>query len=195
VDAGLLHPCSYGAHPEWFAPGDKQEPTPPMGYVVSFTSFHERGFGVPASRFMRTLPHYYGVELHNFNHNSIAQAAIIAIVYVGYLGIEHHWDLQLHLFRAEPFSLSIDVKKVHHTMRVGGCMLQLRPGQAQLYIPTILTSSNKGWQGRWFFLRNDDDLMPMYTQHVIFTAGEHWRWGTPRELQALQLLLDALWRL
>jgi hypothetical protein len=80
-------------------------------------------------------------------------------------------------------------------MRVGGCMLQLRPGQAQLYIPTILTSSNKGWQGRWFFLRNDDDLMPMYTQHVIFTAGEHWRWGTPRELQALQLLLDALWRL
>jgi hypothetical protein len=33
---------------------------PPAGYVVSFTPFHERGFGVPASRFMRALSHYYG---------------------------------------------------------------------------------------------------------------------------------------
>jgi hypothetical protein len=41
-------------------------------YVVSFIPFHERGFGMPVSRFMRVLPHYYGVELHNFNPNSIA---------------------------------------------------------------------------------------------------------------------------
>jgi hypothetical protein len=45
---------------------------PPVGYIVSFTSFHERGFGVLASRFMQALPYYYGVELHNFNPNSIA---------------------------------------------------------------------------------------------------------------------------
>jgi hypothetical protein len=48
--------------------------------VVSFTPFHERGFGMPASRFMRALPHYYGVKLHNFNPNSIAQAAIFVAV-------------------------------------------------------------------------------------------------------------------
>ena len=52
--------------------GDEQVPNPPMGYMVSFTSFHERDFGVLASRFMRDLPHYYGVELHNFSPNSIA---------------------------------------------------------------------------------------------------------------------------
>jgi hypothetical protein len=40
--------------------------------VLSFVSFHERGFRVPASRFMRALLHYYGVELHNLNPNSIA---------------------------------------------------------------------------------------------------------------------------
>jgi hypothetical protein len=38
-------------------------PDPPAGYIVSFTSFHERGFGIVASRFMRALLHYYGVEL------------------------------------------------------------------------------------------------------------------------------------
>ena len=56
--------------------------------MVSFTLFHKRGFGVPASRFMRALLHYYGVEFHNFNPNSIAQAPIFTAVYEGYLGIE-----------------------------------------------------------------------------------------------------------
>jgi hypothetical protein len=43
-----------------------------MSYVVSFISFHELGFEMPVSRFMWALPHYYGVELHNLNSNSIA---------------------------------------------------------------------------------------------------------------------------
>jgi hypothetical protein len=58
---------------------------------------------VLVSRFMRALPHYYGVELYNFNLNSIAQAAIFTAVYEGYLGIEPHWDLWLHLFWVEAF--------------------------------------------------------------------------------------------
>jgi hypothetical protein len=73
--------------------------------VVSFVSFHERGTRVSASRFMRALPHYYGVSCTTSTPNSIAQAAIYTAVYEGYLMIEPHWDLWLHLFRAEPFSL------------------------------------------------------------------------------------------
>jgi hypothetical protein len=48
--------------------------------MVSLIAFDERGFGVPASRFMRALLHHYGVELHNLNPNFIAQAAIFAAV-------------------------------------------------------------------------------------------------------------------
>jgi hypothetical protein len=69
------------------APGSEADPTPPPGYVVSFTPFHERGFRMPACRFMRALPHYYGVELHNFNPNSIAQVAIFVAVCEGFLGL------------------------------------------------------------------------------------------------------------
>ena len=43
----------------------------PLGYVVCFLAFLDRGFRILASRFMRALVHYYGVELHNFNPNSI----------------------------------------------------------------------------------------------------------------------------
>jgi hypothetical protein len=86
VADGLLHPLSSGPQPEWMAPASEADPTPPLGYVVSLIPFHEWGFGVPASRFMRALLHYYRVELHNFNPNSIAQAAIFTAVCEGFFG-------------------------------------------------------------------------------------------------------------
>ena len=160
---GLLRPLSGGAQPEWMAPSEAV-PSPPPGYVVSFILFHERGFGVPASRFMRALLHHYGVELHNLNPNSIAQAAIFAVVCEGFLGIKVHWDLWTHLFSAELFALTTGAKKVRMAVRAGGCTLQLRQGRAQQYIPAILVSSNKGWQRRWFYLRNDDGRLPSFSQ-------------------------------
>jgi hypothetical protein len=45
---------------------------PPEGYVVNFVAFHERGLVVLSSRFMRAIPHYYGVELHHLAPNSIS---------------------------------------------------------------------------------------------------------------------------
>ena len=77
--------------PAWISPHpDETEPKPPQGYVVSFVRLHERGFGVPVSRFMRALCEYYGVELHNFSPNSISQAAVFVAICKGYLGIEAH---------------------------------------------------------------------------------------------------------
>ena len=90
VDDGLLHPVTDPNRPEWIAPGNEPEPRPHDGYIVSFVAFHERGLGLPVDRFMRALPHYYGMELHNFNTNSIVQAAIFVSVYEGYLGIAPH---------------------------------------------------------------------------------------------------------
>jgi hypothetical protein len=93
---------------------------------------------------MRVLLHYYGVELHNFNPNSIAQAAIFAAVCEGFLGIDPHWDLWLHLFTAEFFVATTEAKKVRMAVRAGGCTLQLRPGRAQQYIPPPLRLRTRG---------------------------------------------------
>jgi hypothetical protein len=80
VAEGLLRPLSDERQLEWMPPSSGAAPSPPPRYVVSFVSFHERGFGVPASRFMRVILHVYGVELHNLSPNSISQAAIFAAV-------------------------------------------------------------------------------------------------------------------
>ena len=71
IDDGLLRPITDPDRPEWIAPSGEPELRPREGYVMSFVSFHECGLGLPADRFMRALLHYYGVELHNFNPNSI----------------------------------------------------------------------------------------------------------------------------
>jgi hypothetical protein len=116
VADGLLRPLSGGPQSKWMAPSEA-DPTPPPGYVVSFIPFHERGFGVPASHFMWALLHYYGVELHNFNPNSIAQAAIFAVVCEGFLGIDPHWDLWTHLFSVKLFASTTEAKKVRMAVR------------------------------------------------------------------------------
>jgi hypothetical protein len=70
---GLLRPRTSRDLPEWrVPPASHREPVPPEGYMVSFVAFHERGLGVPPSRFMRAIPHYYGVELHHLTPNSIS---------------------------------------------------------------------------------------------------------------------------
>jgi hypothetical protein len=193
VADGLLRPLSGDPQPEWMVPPSGAAPTPPPGYVLSFVSFHERGFGGPASRFMRALLHYYGVELHNLNPNSIAQAAIFVAVCECFLGIDPHWDLWTHLFSVEPFALTTGEKRVRMAVRAGGCILQLRQAHTQQYIPAILVSSNKGWQCRWFYLQNDDGRLPSFSQRVVTAVGSNWRYGAAREKQEnLQPLLEAL---
>ena len=123
IDDGLLRSVIDPNRPEWIAPRNEPEPRPHDGYIMSFVSFHERGLGVPADRFMRALPHYYGVELHNFNPNSIAQAAIFVTVYEGYLGIAPHWELWLHLFQAGHTTKPTGTTGTRKTTSTGGCTL------------------------------------------------------------------------
>jgi hypothetical protein len=78
-------------------------------------------------------------------------------------------------------------------VRAGGCILQLRQSRASQYIPAILASSNKGWQRRWFYLWNDGEMLPPFSQQVVTVAVDAWRYGTPHERQKnLEPLLKAL---
>ena len=94
VRHGLLHPLS--TFVEWLLPGDEDEPLPPEGYVVSFALFHERGFIVPAHKFLRGLLDYYQVELQHLNPNGIQHIVAFVALCEGFLGISPHFDLWRH---------------------------------------------------------------------------------------------------
>jgi hypothetical protein len=168
----------------------------PEGYVVSFIAFHERGLGMPPSRFMRALLHHYKVELHHLAPNSISQVAIFAAVCEGYLGMEPHWNLWLHLFKAEHFAKKAGERGVRRAVHVGSCTLQVRVGQGELYIPAQLISSNNGWHDGWFYLRNDDDRLLKFSGRVLMSHEDNWTYGVIKEEKPkLQSLLDTLRRL
>ena len=54
---GMLLPLTVAE--EWRIPGAEDFPIPQQGYVVSFVTFHERGFSIPAGRFIRVVLHEY----------------------------------------------------------------------------------------------------------------------------------------
>jgi hypothetical protein len=136
-------------------------------------AFHERGFGVPASPFMRALLHYYKVELHHLAPNSISQAAIFTAVCEGYLGMESQWNLWLHLFRAEHFAKKAVERGVRRAVHAGSCTLQVRSSRGDQYIPAQLISSNSVWHDGWFYLCNDDDQLPRYSGRVLMVREEN----------------------
>jgi hypothetical protein len=73
-------------------------PTPPDGYVVSFTPFHERGLVVSPHRFLWQLLHHYKIELQHLNPNGIQHIAAFVMLCEGYLGIEPHFELWKYFF-------------------------------------------------------------------------------------------------
>jgi hypothetical protein len=147
VNGGQLAPNVEGSPLAWIVPpATDQEPNPPYGYVISFIRHHERGFAMSASHFMRGLCHHYGVELHNFDPNAIAQAATFVSVCEGFLGIPVNWDLWVHLFRTELHTLATAETRVLRVVRAGGLSIALRDSCREFYLSCTMTSNNVEWE-------------------------------------------------
>ena len=86
------------------------------------------------------------------------------------------WDLWLHLYRGELFNAPSGTVGVRKPVRAGCLNLVLKTGKAEKpreYIPVGLTSNHAGWDSQWFYLRNDDDLLPAYTGRLISERLDH----------------------
>jgi len=84
---------------------------------------------------------------------------------------------------------------VRKPVRVGCLNLVLKTGKVEKpreYISVGLTSNHAGWDSQWFYLRNDDDLLPAYTGCLISERPDHWRYGVVQDNQPrLDPILDA----
>jgi hypothetical protein len=175
VAGGQLAANQNGQPAEWIVPSERERvPNPPYGYVVSFIRFHERGFTALASRFMQALCYHYDVELHNFAPNAISQVATFVGVCEGFLGIPVNWDLWIHLFRAELYTLPTSETRTRRVVRAGGMSLAVRFQHKEEYIPSTMTTNNADWERGWFYLRNAEPGLPPYTGKVLRERAPFW---------------------
>jgi hypothetical protein len=143
---------------------------------------------------MRALCHHFGVELHNFAPNAISQAATFVGVCEGFLGIPVNWDLWVHLFRAELFTLPTTEPRTRRPVRAGGMSLAVRGQRKDDYIPSTIMTNNAGWERGWFYLRNNKPDLPPYTGLVLRERPASWYHGVspPQHQARLDSLLAAL---
>jgi hypothetical protein len=167
VKAGQLPPLTEAV--EWIVAADESVSRPPSGYVVSFVAFHERGFSIPADRFIRGVLFAYGLRLQHLNPNNMQQMATFEAMCEGFLSIGVHWDF----FR---YFLSFDYLREGSRAATIGCTnLRVKQGRDDDYIPVSLTSSNSGWHKGWFYLRNDPEhALPAYTRCSIAKSQRNW---------------------
>lgn len=65
--------------------------------------------------------------------------------------------------------------------------IHLRGSRSKGYIPLRLCSSNKGWHGQWFYLRNHGAPSTIghgllaFLPQVPSEAPQSWAWGVPKE--------------
>jgi hypothetical protein len=173
VEAGQLPPLTTAV--EWRVPGDESVPRPPKGYMVSFVAFHERGFSVPAGRFIHGVLFEYGLQLQHLNPNNIQQMAAFEAMYEGYLGISAHGTSsstsQVHLLEGGLRAATIDCTN-----------LRMKQGRGDDYILVSLTSLNSGWHKGWFYLRNDPEFaLPSYTGNSIAESRRNWADGPAKK--------------
>jgi hypothetical protein len=72
------------------SPGERQGAEPASGLCGLLPVVPGPGVWNSRRRLIRAILHYYGVELHNLNPNSVMQGAIFATVCEGFLGVPAH---------------------------------------------------------------------------------------------------------
>jgi hypothetical protein len=79
-------------------PLDPMFPAPEEQCMVFFVVFYEWGFGTPWHRFLRSLPRYYGLELHHLTPPGVLHIAAFVTLCEAYLGIDLELDLWKYFF-------------------------------------------------------------------------------------------------
>ena len=143
VEAGILPDRATAG--SWLALGESF-PTPHTDKAVVFEDYFWRGLGFPVHPFLRDLLELWVVSLCNLHPNTILHISIFIHFYETYLGILPHFNLLCHLFWLKK-------RGGAGSKVVGGVYLQLRDGMASEYLTVPLNTSMKGWNTRWFYMK------------------------------------------
>ena len=102
---------------------------------------------------------FWSLSLCNLHPNTILHISIFIHFYEAYLGILPHFNLFRHL-------LWLKKKGGSGSKVIGGVYLQLHDGMVGEYHAMPLNTSLKGWNARWFYMKQSHPAIRCDIDHV-----------------------------
>ena len=115
--------------------------------------------GFSVHPFLRDLLELWVVSLCNLHPNTILHIYIFNYFYEAYLGILPHFNLFRHLFWLKK-------RGGGGSKVVGGVYLQLCDGMVGEYLTIPLNTSLKGWNTRWFYMKQSHPTVRCNVDHI-----------------------------
>ena len=134
--------------------------TPHTDEAIVFEDYFWRGLGFPVHPFLRELLEFWAISLCNLHPNTILHVSVFIHFCEVFLGILPHFNLFRHLF-------CLKKKGGSGSKVVGGVYLQLRDGMANEYINVPLNTSLKGWNARWFYIKQSHLVIWCDVHHIL----------------------------
>ena len=100
------------------------------------------------------------ISMCNLHPNTILHISIFIHFYETFLGVLPHFNLFRHLFWLKK-------KGGGGSKVVGGVYLQLRDGMASEYINVPLNTSLKGWNSKWFYIKQSHPAIRCDVHHLL----------------------------
>ena len=115
--------------------------------------------------FLWKLLGYYGIGLCHLHPNSILHISLFINLCEVFIGIASQFNLFHYFFCLKPFSGSGSPKVV------GDVYLQLRDAMVREYIQVPLNMSLKGWNAKWFYIRNAEPSLSADIDHLAVPSA------------------------
>ena len=144
----------------WRPASGEPFPMPHTDEIVVFEDYFWRGLGFPVHPFLRDLLEFWALSLCNLHPNTILHISIFIHFCEVYLGILPHFNLFRHLFWLKK-------KGGSGSKVVGGVYLQLHDEMAGEYLTISLRTSLKGWNTRWFYMKQSHPAIHCDADHIL----------------------------
>lgn len=130
-------------------PPTEISPAPEDGERIVFRSHFLRGFGLPASGFLRSFLDFYHLQPHHLTPNTVVLLSAFVTFCEGYLGTLPTIELWRELFY-----LKLGTAIRGEAAQCGACVVVRRTGSSVRFPAIALMESAKLWQKSYFYVRN-----------------------------------------
>ena len=131
------------------APAREISSAPEEGERVIFRSHCLRGFGLPASGFLRAFLEFYHLQPHHLTPNAVMLLSAFVTLCEGFLGVLPMLELWGEFFQSKLGTVVAGMPAP-----CGAFIAMRRTGENNLFPPIPLIQSVKLWQKSYFYVKN-----------------------------------------